>query len=166
MNNKKEVNYRIWNEETIQAQYYAEINLPNGGRLHTNIGEISIEKGDVIYLDYGSSTMEYTRSGKGPKAQYPYGKVQLHGIPASIVLNDSKETIFTKNTQEHLDKLIEKQIERVNNLIPELTEKFILQYMEKIENDKAIKIAQKAEVKVKINKALGQMEAFFNRNKP
>lgn len=165
MQNKKEVNYYTWNDEPIEANYYAEINLPNGGRLHTNIGKINIEKGDVIYIDYGSSLMEYTRSGKGPQAQYPYGKIQLYGIPASIILNETKCTVFTKNTKENLEILIQKQTERVNNAIPELTEKFISLYMEREEKNKSLRIAQKLRNKELVNIAVDKMEAFFNKSK-
>ena len=99
MENNNTITYHIWNDEPIKACYYAEIQLPNSSKLNTNIGEITIEKGDAIYIDYGRSVMEYTRSGKGYRSEFLYGKIQLHGVSASVVLDESKLTTFTKSSK-------------------------------------------------------------------
>lgn len=158
---KKDINYHIWNDLPIEADYYTNIELPNGGVIYTSIGKIFIEKGDAVYLDYGRSLIQYTMSGKGPQAEFPYGKIQLHGNPASVVLNQSKNIQFVKSSKEVFDDLIKKQTERVNKNIPELKNNYIKKYMEKLEESK--KLLQQAEVNKQktLAKALAEMESFF-----
>lgn len=157
----KDVNYYIWDDEPIQADYYTTVNLPNGGSVHGSIGKITIEKGDAIIIDYGRSFMEYTLSGKGPKAEFPFGKIHLQGVPSSVVLSESKSSVFVKSTQEQLDKLITKQQERISNLIPELTENFVLNYMDKLELQQKQRLQAEENRKKSVQQALGKMEAFF-----
>lgn len=157
----KNVNYYIWNDEPIQADYFTKVNLPNGGSVYDSIGKVTIQKGDAIIIDYGSSYMEYTRSGKGPKAEFPFGKIHLQGVPCSVVLSSGKSTSFVKSSQEDLDKLITKQQERINNFVPELTEKFVLNYMELLSNQQKTRLEAEQNRKKSIAQALGKMEAFF-----
>lgn len=158
---KKDVNYYIWNDEPIQADYYTNVNLPNGGSIYTSIGQVTIEKGDAVIVDFGHSFMEYTRSGKGPKAEFPFGKIILQGVSSSVVLSESKSTTFVKSTQEELDILIKKQQQRISNIIPELTEKFVLEYMEKKERQHQQHLKNEESNKKAVKEALGKMEAFF-----
>ena len=158
---KKDVNYYIWNDEPIQADYYTNVNLPNGGSMYSSIGKVTIEKGDAVIIDFGSSFLEYTRSGKGPKAEFPFGKIILQGVSSNVILSESKSTNFVKSTQEQLDNIIKSQQERINNVIPELTEKFVLDYMQKKENEQQQRLKTEENRKKSINEAVGKMEAFF-----
>lgn len=158
---KKDVNYHIWNDEPIQADYYTNVEFPQGGSIYTSIGKVTIEKGDAVYLDYGRSLIQYTMSGKGPQAEFPYGKVQLHGVPASVVLNESKNTMFVKSTQEEFDTLMKIQNDRVNQVVPQLKEAYLKQHIERVNKTKQMQEQAEASRKKNLANALGQMESFF-----
>lgn len=162
---KKEVNYHVWNDEPIQAQYFTNIQLPHGGQINANIGAITIEKGDVIYLDHGRSMMEYTRSGKGYVAEFPFGKIHLHGVSSSVVLEKSYSMQYEKSSEEVFDTLVKKQQERIENFIPQMKEQYIIEHLNKIEKDKENRDVNELNKKQKLNSALDQMEAFFKKPK-
>lgn len=165
MKNHNTVNYHIWNDEPIKANYYTEVQLPNGSKLNANIGEINIEKGDAVYIDYGRSMMEYTSSGKGYRPEFLYGKIQLHGVSASVVLENQKFTNFVQTSEEDFNIIVKKQKERIDNSIPQLKEVFISNYLENIEKQKIAKLQAEAHNKESVAKAISQIDDFFKRPK-
>lgn len=161
----KEVNYHVWEDDSLEANYYSNIQLPNGGQVYACIGKTTIEKGDVVYLDYGRSLMEYTRSGKGYAAEFPFGKIHLHGVPCSVILDKTHEVRFTKSSEKEFNELIKKQKERIDKFIPQMKEIFISKYMTQLEINKENHNSIENQRKVKVIHALEQMEAFFKKPK-
>lgn len=160
----KEINYYIWDDEPIKANYHADIKLPNGGNIHSIIGQITIEKGDIIYIDYGSSFLQYTRSGKGPQSQFPYGKIHLHGVPANIILEESKATIFKKSGVEDFNMLVSKQVSRIQPFIADMKDLFLLKYIENVKKEKLAKLKVEEQNKLIVSQALEKMNAFCKKN--
>ncbi len=150
---------------TKEVNYYSHIQLPNGGQVYDSIGTITIEKGDVIYLDYGRSLIEYTRSGKGYAAEFPFGKIHLHGVPSSVILDKTHEVRFTKSLEKEFNELIKKQKERIDTFIPQMKETYISNYMTQLEINKENYNSIEKQRKVKVSHALEQMEAFFKKPK-
>ena len=162
MENKK-VFYYIWNDEDIQLDYHSLVKLPNGGQVNDVIGKITLTKGDAVSIDFGRSLIKYTMSGKGPEPEFPFGRISLLGTSTSKVLNEKYLTIYSENSQDNLNKIILKQKERVDNLIPVMMEQYISKYMENLEIQKKAKIESDKKQKEKIQEALSQMENFFKK---
>lgn len=160
MNNKK-FSYYIWDDEDIQLNYYSLVKLPNGGQINDVIGNITLKKGDFVSIDFGRSLIKYTMSGKGPEPEYPFGKVNLLGVPASIVLNKSYKKTYSEDTEENINLFMKKQKEKIDNLVPEMLENYVSNYMKKLEIQKNAKIESDKKQKEKIQNALSQMESFF-----
>lgn len=164
MNNTKKINYYVWNDEPISASYYDLIQFENG-QVHTKIGEITINKGDIVSQTFGSSRMEYTRSGKGYVAEFPYGKICLFGVPAFVVLDNAKELSFLSTTQEEFQQLVDKQKERLlsNFNIDEMINTRKIEYLAKIEKDNETRKLNEKRNKEQVSKALEKMNSFFNK---
>lgn len=160
MKNKK-VYFYIWDDEDIQLNYYSLVKLPNGGQINDVIGNITLKKGDFVSIDFGRSLIKYTMSGKGPESEYPFGKVNLLGVPASIVLNKSYKKIYSEDTEENINLFMKKQKEKIDNLVPEMLENYVSNYMKNLEIQKNAKIEFDKKQKEKIQNALSQMESFF-----
>ena len=160
MKNKK-VYFYIWDDEDIQLNYYSLVKLPNGGQINDLIDNITLKKGDFVSIDFGRSLIKYTMSGKGPEPEYPFGKVNLLGVPASIVLNKSYKKIYSEDTEENINLFMKKQKEKIDNLVPEMLENYVSNYMQKLEIQKKAKIESDKKQKEKIQNALSQMESFF-----
>ena len=159
MENRK-VFYYIWDDESIELNYYSNVKLPNGGQINDSIGTITLKKGDIVSIDFGRSLMKYTISGKGPEPEFPFGRVVLLGVPASKILNKKYKTIYTEDLQSNVNDLAKKQKDNIDNLVPMMTENYIINYMDKLEKQKLAKIEAE-----KIQTALNQMENFFKKPK-
>lgn len=162
MNNKK-VYFYVWNDEDIQLDYYSLVKLPNGGQINDVIGKITLKKGDLVSIDFGRSLIKYTISGKGPEPEFPFGRVCLLGTPTSKILDKKYLTLYQEDYQENLDKVITKQKEKIDNLVPLMMEEYVSKYMDNLEIQKKYKIEAEKRQKEKIQSALSQMESFFKK---
>lgn len=166
-NTQKEFSYHIWNGPDLKASAYGEVQLPDGAVVHGKIGDINIKKGDVLYLDYGRSMGVYTRSGKGYESEFKYGKVTLHGCPVAVELKPGENQHLSNviSTKEDIEPSIKKQQERVNPQINEIKDLFIFHEVKRRQEIKAAREASEQKRKERIQDAVSQMDAFFNRPK-
>lgn len=167
-NQNDEINYHIWNGPNIKGKTYTEVQLPDGSVLHSQIGEIEIQKGDAVWLDYGRSMGVYTRSGRGYESEFKYGRIVLHGCPVGVELEpgQAQNATHTTSTRKEFENIIEKQKERIAPQVEELKDIFIMHEVKRRIEAKAANEAAEVRRKERLSNALNQMEAFFNSPRP
>ncbi len=169
MNNQNdEVRYHTWNGPNIKAKTSTEVKLPDGSVLYSQIGEIEIQKGDAVWLDYGRSMGVYTRSGRGYESEFKYGRIVLHGCPVGVQLEEgqAQNATFTTSTKQEFDAIVEKQKERIAPQVEELKDIFIMQEVKRRIEAKAYREAAEVRRKEMLKGALNQMNEFFNSPRP
>lgn len=164
MKKENTVVYHVWtNKEPIMADVFSTTILKDGCQIHGKVGQLEIKEGDAVYLNYGSSNMVYTRSGKGYESEYPHGRITLHGTPIAIELTEN-QSVFVKraeSTKVEFEAKVETQSNRVKPLINDLITKFA--EAETLRREAAKEGAKKSEEYRKqiILNALTEMEKVF-----
>lgn len=163
--NKKEnnINYHVWTGPDLQADAFGQINFPDGGSVHAQIGKIQIKNGDALYLDYGASKMVYTMSGKAYESEYPYGRVSLHGCAVGVNLKAGENQLakFTTSSKEEFDEKVKAQTQRVMPEIEKLKEVYLFEQIKRRAEQKIARQQTEKLRKEKVDKALEQMEQAF-----
>lgn len=163
----KEISYHVWKGEPIEIEVSGEIDLKDGGRIYTTFGKVFVLEGDAVSLDFGASRQVYTRSGRAYEAEYPYGKLSLHGIGGFVVLNDQthKQVEYTQSTREVFEQLVEKQKARIEPLLPALREQFAQQQFERREQQRLAKEEADQKMKEKIRASIQEMSNHLSPKK-
>ncbi len=172
MNSKKNANdivhFHRWTSDTpILAEAFSTVVFEDGGQQHCKIGQIEIQKGDVVYLNYGASRQVYTRSGKGYESEYPYGRITLHGCPVGVelTLEESQNVKQDSSTNAEFEAKVASQKQRIEPFINNLAS----QYVQSENIRRAERVESQAKAKVQREKmiadALEKMDQFFNRNR-
>lgn len=163
----KDINYHVWTGENLAAKCYHDLQMPDGSRVQGEIGKINIVAGDVLSVDYGRSLMVYTRSGKGYKAEFPYGKVTLSGTPVFAVLdgNNKEQISLVTCTQDEFNASVKKQQKRIEPEMTALIKIFIIDAMDKKKKQKEDAVVQNKKQKEIVSEALEKMKVFFKPSK-
>jgi hypothetical protein len=162
------LHFHTWTSDTpILAEVFSTVVFEDGGKQHCKIGQIEIQKGDALYLDYGASRQVYTRSGKGYESEYVYGRISLHGCPIGVTLT-SEESQHVKQvsaTRLEFESQISLQKQRTDPLINQLASKYVeaenIRRKERVEAQAVAKVQREK----MIADALDKMDQFFNRNR-
>ena len=163
-----EVAYCVWEGEDLEANVHREVVFPDGTVRHAMVGTINIQKGDVLYRDYGASYMNKTMTGIGPEAQYPYGRVVLAGVGATTILskeNAGYAKAVVRKKFEFDEKVLE-QVKRTEIDILLLCSQYVETQPEKERELRELKEKREKEQALKrketLSKAINQMEEFFS----
>jgi hypothetical protein len=163
----KKAQYHIWDGEDLLADVTTNVTFPNGGSAYTKIGQLAIQKGDAIYLDFGRSMGVRTMSGNGYESEFKHGKVVLHGCPVHIVLQQG-QTQFAKpaeSTREEFDAKVAEQKARIEPQIANLTDVYIFEETQRRAEAKRVKAENDAKNKAKVQGAVDKMSTFFSKPK-
>lgn len=166
----KKSHYHIWDsEQDLMVNVNTQVDLPYGARLTANIGQVAIKKGDALYLDYGRSMGVNTRSGRGYESEFKHGKVIVHGVGASLEL-EQEHTQFVKPVTTSSDEFKAKVDAQTARLVPEIENlKDLFIFAETQRRTEAKRLKDEAEKRNKeiVKDAVNKMsEAFSQKNKP
>lgn len=159
----KQISCYQWTGPAQMANFHYEVNMPNGARSYETIGQIMIEPGDLITIDYGRSVPVYTQSGRGFESEFIYGRANVCGVSANVELTEqtSKCVKPFSTSKEQFDEMVKNQQSRITPVADLLLGVFIHDRLEDQQSKDAADERKKEKTKDMIKDALSLMEGRF-----
>lgn len=157
----------VWNGEEVKGSVWVEIDLPDGSCVRPELKGVSILPGDFVAIEFGRSLGTYTETGRSYRAEFPYGKMILHGVGAAIELKAGQMALatLTNSSEEVFQAIQAQQAQRENAHIEQLKAVYIAQEMFRREQKKLREQEQIQSRQKQIRQSLEQMDNFLRKKK-